>query len=226
MVRFPEAKRQYEVQVALRLVSPPAGRPVRSAPTSAAAEPLAAVSAAAAAGDAQAIQTLLMSVGPALLRAARGVLGPQHPDLDDVLQEAALGLLDALSSFEARCKVEHFAARIAVLKALDARRRRVRVERRSTELEPTLLADDRSPVECAVDAQRRELIEALCDSLPTAQCEALVLHAALGFTVDEVAEACEVPRNTVRSRLRLAKATLRDKVGKNPLLRQALEELP
>lgn len=212
--------------MALRLVSPHADRSARSAPTSTAAEPLAAVSAAAAAGDAQAIQTLLMSVGPAVLRAARGVLGAQHPDLDDVLQEAALALLDALPSFEARCKVEHFAARIAVMKALDARRRSVRVERRSTELEPTLPTDERSPAEHAVDAQRRDLVEALCDSLPAAQCEALVLHAALGFTVDEVAEASQVPRNTVRSRLRLAKEALRDRVQKNPLLRQALQELP
>jgi RNA polymerase sigma-70 factor (ECF subfamily) len=161
-----------------------------------------------------------------MLRAARGVLGSQNPDLEDVLQEAALGLLDALSTFESRCKVEHFAARIAVLKALDARRRSVRTDRRSAELEPSLPAGDRSPHERIVDAQRRELIETLCDSLPTAQSEALVLHTALGFTVDEVAEACQVPRNTVRSRLRLAKEALREKIQKSPSLRQALEEMP
>jgi RNA polymerase sigma-70 factor (ECF subfamily) len=208
--------------VALRLVS----ENTRPAPTSAAAEPLARVSEAAAAGDVRAIETLLISVGPAMLRAARGVLGAQHPDLEDTLQEAALGLLDALSTFESRCRVEHFAARIAVMKALDARRRSVRTDRRTAELETSLPASDRSPDEEAVESQRRELIETLCDSLPTAQCEALVLHAALGFTVDEVAEACQVPRNTVRSRLRLAKEALRDKLQRSPALRVALEDMP
>jgi DNA-directed RNA polymerase specialized sigma24 family protein len=35
-----------------------------------------------------------------------------------------------------------------------------------------------------------------------------------------------VPRNTVRSRLRLAKEALREKIQKSPSLRQALEEMP
>jgi RNA polymerase sigma factor (sigma-70 family) len=207
--------------MALRLVS----SPMRAVPTSAAAEPLADVSAAAATGNTEAIETLLVSVGPSMLRAARGVLGSNHADLEDVLQEAALGLLDALPSFEARCKVEHFAARIAVLKALDARRRSVRSERRSLELSPSLPAGDQSPSDLAVEAQRRQLIDDLCDTLPPSQSEALVLHCALGFTVEEVAEVSQVPRNTVRSRLRLAKEALRAKITKNPVLRQALEEM-
>ena len=200
--------------------------PERTVPTSAAAEPLADVSAAAATGNAEAIETLLVSVGPSMLRAARGVLGAKHPDLEDVLQEAALGLLDDLPSFEARCKVEHCAARIAVLKALDARRRSVRSERRSLELSPSLPAGDQSPSDLVVEAQRRRLIDDLCDTLPASQSEALVLHCALGFTVEEVAEVSQVPRNTVRSRLRLAKEALRAKITKNPVLRQALEEMP
>jgi RNA polymerase sigma factor (sigma-70 family) len=208
--------------MALRLVS----RAPRVSPTSAAAEPLAEVSAAAVAGNSEAVETLLLSVGPAMLRAARGVLGSKHPDLEDVLQEAALGLLDALPSFEARCKVEHFAARIAVLKALDARRRNMRSDHRSLELSPSLAADGGSPADLAVEARRRELLDELCDTLPATQSEALVLHCALGFTVEEVAEVSQVPCNTVRSRLRLAKEALRGKIAKSPVLKQALEEMP
>ena len=106
-----------------------------------------------------------------------------------------------------------------------AERPAVVMDGRSLELSPWLPADERSPAELAVDAERRALIDDLCDSLPPAQSEALVLHCALGFTVEEVAEASQVPQNTIRSRLRLAKEALRTRITKNPVLRRALEEM-
>src|SRR6478736_4659401 len=51
-------------------------------------DPLASLAKAAAEGDGAAIRTFLSSVGACLLRVVRSVLGAQHPDVDDVVQEA------------------------------------------------------------------------------------------------------------------------------------------
>src|SRR3569623_2115614 len=58
----------------------------------------------------------------------------------------------------------------------------------------------------------RELAAAL-DKLPADQRESLVLHFAVGMTVPEIAEAVAAPFETVRSRLRLGKAALRECLG-------------
>jgi RNA polymerase sigma-70 factor (ECF subfamily) len=63
----------------------------------------------------------------------------------------------------------------------------------------------------------------LLDELPPAQAEVLVFHCALGFTVEEVASAVGRPAETVRSRLRLAKQALREKIEASSELAEILE---
>ncbi len=79
--------------------------------------------ASAKAGDAVALRTLVVSVTPALPRAARGVLGALHPDVEDTAQEAALGFTRALGDYREDSSVLHYATRIGVLSALAHRRR-------------------------------------------------------------------------------------------------------
>jgi DNA-directed RNA polymerase specialized sigma24 family protein len=50
------------------------------------------------------------------------------------------------------------------------------------------------------------------------------MRAVLGHSIDEIAEALDVPINTVRSRLRLAKAALRERIETDPSLGELLEE--
>jgi RNA polymerase sigma factor (sigma-70 family) len=205
----------------LRLVTP---TPSEIATTS--VDPLAALSVAARDGDVQAVQTLLVSVTPAMLRAIRGVIGARHPDVQDVLQESALGLVGALGSFRHECSVLHFACRVAVLKALAARRRLRARDNEAEWTEDPDLADGSSPDETVDSAKRRAVLRELCDVLPEPQTEALVLHCVLGYTVEEVASTTGVPANTVRSRLRLAKEALRNRILSDPGLREALEAKP
>jgi len=188
-------------------------------------DPLEAVTLAAAHGDAGAIQTLIVSVSPAILRSVLGVLGAHHPEVEDVVQESALGLIGALGRFRHECKIHHFAARIGILTALKARRRLK--SRGDAYAEPVSDRDlphhDLSPGQVAHDVRRREVLRALFEELPEAQSEALVMHFVLELTVDEIADATGAPANTVRSRLRLAKAALRLRVESDPALRDALE---
>jgi RNA polymerase sigma-70 factor (ECF subfamily) len=197
-------------------------------PSPAVVDPLEAVTAAAARGDARAIHTLIVAVSPAILRAVLGVLGANHPEVEDVVQESALGLVSALGRFRRECKVQHFAARIAVRTALKARRRLG--SRGDAYAEPVRSCDlpfnDVSPGKVAHDARRREILRSLFGELPEAQSEALVMHFALELTVEEIADATDAPVNTVRSRLRLARVSLRARIEADPALRDALEVLP
>lgn len=185
-------------------------------------DPLGSLARAAAAGDRRAERTLLVTLGPSLLRAVRGVLGTAHPDVEDVLQEAMGALLGALPTFRGECRLTHFASRVAVQTALNARRRAGYRERYTPAASPEELAelarDERSPAEARAAAERIEAFRTVLGELPEVQAEALVLHSVLGYSVDETAALQRVPLNTVRSRLRNALARLRARVLGDPKL--------
>jgi len=188
---------------------------------------LAALARTAAAGNRAALRTLIALVTPALLRAVRGVLGARHPDVEDVVQEAALAIVQALPGFRFESTVLHFGCRVAVFTALAARRRlKVRGEGLHDELELDVHDHDQPrPDEQLAGARRRMLLRGLCEDLPDPQAEALLLHVMLGFTVEEVADAAQVPANTVRSRLRLAKDALRARIASDVRLQELMEVL-
>lgn len=180
---------------------------------------------AASAGDPDAVNTLVVSVGGGMLKTVRKVLGPSHPDVEDVTQDAVLALLSGLRGFRGECTVAHFAHRVALLTALAARRR-FRTRDRWTELDtpPESVADDRgaSPLARAVASRRRTLVRELFDELSEPMAEALALHFVLGYTVEEIAATVAVPANTVWSRLRLGKQALRKKLIRDVRLLELL----
>ena len=181
----------------------------------------------AVAGDRKATRSLLGAVGPAMLRAIRKVLARSTHEVEDVAQEAMEALIKALPSFRGECPVLHFARRIAVLTAL-ANRRRLDLRAQwaadmPQEPAPEGVAAEPSPADALVLRGRREALEALLDELPANQAEVLVLHTALGFTIDEIAGATGRPAETIRSRLRLAKQALRDRIQADPELSEILE---
>ena len=181
----------------------------------------------AAAGDKKATRALLVAVGPAMLRAVRKVLIRSTPDVEDVVQEAMEALVSALPGFRGDCTMLHFAWRVAVLTAL-ANRRRLDLRAQWTAdaealLQAEPIADDPSPAEVAALRDRRAALGTLLDELPAAQAEVLLLHAVLGFTVEEIAGAVGRPAETVRSRLRLAKQALRERIHASPKLAEILQ---
>jgi RNA polymerase sigma-70 factor (ECF subfamily) len=179
----------------------------------------------ASAGDPEAVNTLVVSVGGGMLKTVRKVLGPSHPDVEDVAQDAVLALLSGLRGFRGECTVAHFAHRVALLTALAARRR-FRTRDRWTELDtaPESVADERgpSPLTRAIASRRRMLVRELFDELSEPMAEALALHFVLGYTVEEIAATVAVPANTVWSRLRLGKRALRKKLMRDVRLLELL----
>lgn len=215
----------------LRLVKPANTEATASSASEEAApasDALAEVARAAAAGNAAATRTLLVSLGPHLLRTVRRVLGRGHADVEDVLQESASAVLEALPRFRGESSVLHFACRVALLTAMNARRRELTRKRLSLrddslgveQLSSPLPGPDSSLAARAAAALVRDLL----DSLPLEQAEALALHCVLGYTVAEIASATNAPQETVRSRLRLAKRALRERAQTDERLASFTEE--
>lgn len=197
---------------------------------------LASLVTAQAAGDKAALRTLLLALGSPMIQVIRRVLGARHPDVEDTLQEATLALIRALPTFRGDCTVRQFACRIATFTAISTRRRQRPGAQSSLDdldqveaiddLQRDLNGDAASPIDWAVAARRRLLVRLLLDELPLAQAEALVLHAIAGLTVEELAGATGAPFETVRSRLRLAKAALRTRIAADPQAAELLEDAP
>ena len=178
-------------------------------------------------GDAQALSTFLSAIVPQLLRVVRSVLGPEHPDLEDVAYEAAYAVVEGLPRFRGEGTVLHFACRVTVLSAMNVRRRDAAQKRAllraPTDLEQLEL-DAPNPEENAQAAALAPIVRELLATVPDALAEALALHVVLGYTVGEIAQTASLPVETVRSRLRLAKQALRKRVLNNPRLREAVDQ--
>jgi RNA polymerase sigma-70 factor (ECF subfamily) len=200
--------------------------PSSSEPT----DPLRALASSAASGDGGAQRSLLVSLGPTALRVVRSVLGVGHSDVDDVLQESMAAVYLALPSFRGDCSVLHFACRIVVQTAMNARRRAGYRSRLTPIFAPDDLAElvqnETSPVDSLGAARRREALRQLLCDLPAVQAEVLALHTMLGYSVEETAASTGAGVNTVRSRLRNALAALRAKLQADDALFELMKEDP
>ncbi len=178
---------------------------------------------AANAGDERATKQLLKAVAPRVGRVVRVILGFGHPDCDDVTQLALIAFTQGLTAFRGECQPSHYASRIAVRMAVQARRRSRVLHARFDDLsegeepEATNVHDD------VLVERRKRIVRDLLGVIPAEQAEALALRVALGWTLEEIASASDTPLNTVRSRLRLAKEALRRKIEADPMLRDELE---
>jgi DNA-directed RNA polymerase specialized sigma24 family protein len=101
-------------------------------PTSATAPPhdeLRELAAAVLRRDAAALRTFLTEIVPDLVRVVRRVLGASHPDVEDTAYEAAYGVVEALGRFRGEGTIRHLACRVAVLTAMNVRRREAAMKR-------------------------------------------------------------------------------------------------
>lgn len=177
-------------------------------------------------GEPGAVRTFVAAIGPQLLRVVRRVLGPEHPYVEDATQEAALAVLGTLGQYRGESTIAYFACRVALQTAMKVRRREGAVKRKAPgdRVELDALTDTRPlPDEQADGRASAALVRELVATLPEAQAEALALHCVLGFTVAEIAETAGVAIETVRSRLRVAKSSLRARAQADPRLALLLE---
>ncbi len=189
-------------------------------------EDMARLAAAAKDGDPAAIRTLLSKLLPYLLRVVRRILGPTYPDLEDVVYDAAHAVLDGLPRYRGEGTFLHYACRVAAFTATNARRQNLTLKRNheqeSIDLE-ICAAEEPDPEQQILNASLVPIVRELVATLPRPTAEALTLQVILGHSVQEIAEMCNVPVETVRSRLRLARQALRRRILGDPELLEALE---
>lgn len=203
-----------------------------------ATDPLSSLAADAREGDSFAVRRLLDSVAPPMLSVVRAVLGGGDRDAEDVLQEALVGVIQGLASFRGESSFLHFARSIALRRSLDQRRKRARRgpevalhaeaahdddESRPQGLEDALRSENQSPAASALAAQRREAFRSLLAELRPEQAEAFAQRVLFGYSMQEIALQTGAPLDTVKSRLRLAKAALRSRIQDDPTLLELSE---
>ena len=157
--------------------------------------------------DAAAMRTFLEAIAPSVRSVCRGVLGAGHVDLEDTVQECLIDILRALPKYRVEGAIVHYTNRIALRASIAARKRA-----RSREQRQNALAEQ-SPVTNFAGSDdslpNLWLVRALIDELSAVQSETVLMRMVLGCSVEEIAVATQVPINTTKSRLRLAKDYLR-----------------
>lgn len=183
----------------------------------------------AQAGDSAAITQVVGELAPGVLRAVTALLGREHPDVEDLAQDVLLAVVAALPDFRGDSTLLHFAVRIAARKSVLVRRRTRSVLGWLESLwrgEYPVRQTPGSTLEEITGERRRALLRLLLSELPDAQAEALALRVVYGHSIDEISSMTQTPFNTVRSRLRLAKEALRQRIEAEPQWAELGQEEP
>jgi len=171
-----------------------------------------------AAGEPAAFEALMRRHNRALFRTARAILRDDS-EAEDVLQEAYLQAYRGIGAFRGDAKLSTWLARIVANEALGRVRKRARraeivpLQPGASETEIEQVADqnmDETPERSAQRVEMRRLLEAQIDSLPEDYRVVFVMRAIEEMSVEETAEALEIPQATVRTRLFRARSLLRE----------------
>jgi RNA polymerase sigma-70 factor (ECF subfamily) len=181
-------------------------------------DPLAELLDDANAGNRDSLGRILKATAPAVLAVVRVILGSDNPDVPDVAQESLLAVKDALRTFRGEASLIQYARQIAVRTALAARRGRgARARLLERFRREAAVAPSEDPgADPVLRARRTAAFRGLLDELPGEQAETFALRVVLDYSLDQVAAATGAPVNTVRSRVRLAREKLKQKIEGDP----------
>lgn len=175
------------------------------------------------AGNDSAFAQIMRRYNRLMFRTARSIL-KNGDDTQDAVQEAYLRAWRALASFRADAKLSTWLVRIVVNEALRRLRRggaqvlplTAVVDADDETLEMPMQANpDAQPERAAVRAQIRQQIEARIDTLPEAFRTVFMLRGVEELSVEEVAQALDIPEATVRSRFFRARGILREGLSRD-----------
>jgi RNA polymerase sigma-70 factor (ECF subfamily) len=172
----------------------------------------------AAAGDGAAFELLMRRHNQLLLRTARSIL-KNDAEAEDAVQEGYLRAWRALGEFRTESRLSTWLVRIVANEALGRLRRTgaqvIPLEAAMTSPEPETQAaftdtPERGPEHSALRSQVRTLLESRIDLLPEAYRTVFMLRAVEEMSVEEVAQALDIPEATVRTRFFRARSLLRE----------------
>jgi RNA polymerase sigma factor (sigma-70 family) len=134
---------------------------------------------------------------------------------DELFQDVWMNLIRARAAYTVRARFTTYLYRLAHNRLVDHYRKNARAVMSSLEQEDgealEEIADEREPPPGAVlDARRQaQHLLTLISGLPEAQRAAFLMQQEGGMSVEEIAQASGVTRETAKSRLRYALAKLR-----------------
>jgi RNA polymerase sigma-70 factor (ECF subfamily) len=164
------------------------------------------------AGDAAAFDALYARHKGGVFRYLRRQTG-NAAVAEELFQDVWMRLIDARARYEPQAKFSTWLYTIAHNRLMDHFRSGSRAALVSYEDEddppPELVADTPRPEEMLARKQDAARLLAAIDALPAAQREAFVLQQEGDLSVEEIAAATGVNRETAKSRLRYAMAKLR-----------------
>lgn len=154
-------------------------------------------------GDREALECLLRSIQPSLLRFVRGVAGASNAE--DVVQDVLVIVCRKLTSLHTPQLFRPWCFRIAARCSF----RHLKKEKRWPEQPTDELAFDELPAQTAVSSTEalQELLSV--ESLTPASRAVLVLHFQEELSLAEIAAILELPIGTVKSRLSYGLSALR-----------------
>ncbi len=175
-------------------------------------------------GDPVAFEALMRRYNARLFRVARAILR-DDAEAEDAVQDAYLNAFRHMREFQGEAQLATWLTRIVINEALMRLRRR----RRENVVTPFSAADhpgDRatsevadeaaeSPVETALRAELRRLLEKTIDELPVAFRTVFVMREVEDMTVEETARCLGIPPATVRTRQFRARALLRARLSRD-----------
>lgn len=179
----------------------------------------------AAGGNADAFALIMRRHNKLLFRTARSIL-KDDTDTEDAVQESYLNAWNGLHTFRSEAKLSTWLVRIVINESLGRLRRK---GGQVIPLDAAVAVDlDQSPQSVSIDqnpngqpeqsamrAQLRRIIEARIDTLPDAFRTVFMLRAVEEMSVEEVAEALDIPEATVRSRFFRARGLLREGLSRD-----------
>jgi len=170
-------------------------------------------------GNPFATRHLLQAIAPLVRSICRGVMGREHPEIEDAIQDCLVDVVRALPQFRFEADVSHYVTKIVMRRAILARQRARARAQKQVEMDPGVVPV--TTFDEGVEA-RANLIRDLLDELSEAQSTVLRLRLMLGHSIDEIASITGVSVNTVKTRLRLGKNRLREQLersGEGPRVR-------
>lgn len=153
-------------------------------------------------GDLSGFEPIVERYNRVLFGVALRLLG-NYQDACDATQDAFIKAFEHLESYDPERKLFSWLYRILVNECLNARR-----ARHASEPLDERLADPASPLEVAVNGERRERIQAALDELPFDSKQVVVLRHFAELSYSEIAQTLGIPEKTVKSRLFTARHRL------------------
>lgn len=163
-------------------------------------------------GDPEALEALLVAIGPRVLNVCRGVL-PYSNDAEDASQEALLSIAGKIGSWSQRGRFTTWMHVVALNAARSTYRR---LKRQAVPSDEQHLERPDPRTTSVIAGTRLDLLEAM-ESIEVHHpqyVEPLLLRDAYGWSYDEIASFLDLPLGTVKANIhhgrKLARPLLRE----------------